>query len=54
MDIIELLFKEPTAESRITKKFLAIVPVDDFDWAPHQKSMNIKALATLIAELPAG
>ncbi|WP_354360851.1 DinB family protein [Pedobacter sp. UYP30] len=52
MDIIKLLLKELEAEFKTTKKFMAIVPVDKFDWAPHQKSMKMKALATHIAELP--
>ena len=29
------------------------VPTDKFNWAPHEKSMKLKALSTHIAELPA-
>jgi len=52
MDIIKLLLKELEAEFNTTKKFLAIVPVDKFDWAPHEKSMKMKSLAVHIADLP--
>lgn len=52
MDIIKALLKEFEAEFNTTKKFMAIVPVDKFDWAPHQKSMKLKSLASHVAELP--
>lgn len=52
MEIIKLLLKELEAEFNTTKKFLAIVPVDKFDWAPHEKSMKMKSLAVHIADLP--
>ncbi|SDC41702.1 Uncharacterized damage-inducible protein DinB (forms a four-helix bundle) [Pedobacter soli] len=52
MDIIKALLKELAAEFNTTKKFLALVPVDKFDWAPHEKSMKMKSLASHIAELP--
>lgn len=52
MDIIKALLKESEAEFNTTKKFLALVPVDKFDWAPHEKSMKMKSLASHIAELP--
>jgi uncharacterized damage-inducible protein DinB len=52
MKIIEELLKELAYEAEITQKFLKIVPVEKFDWAPHEKSMKIKALATHVAELP--
>lgn len=52
MDIIELLLKELAAEFNTTKKFLALVPADKFDWAPHEKSMKMKSLAVHIADLP--
>ncbi|RZL21046.1 MAG: DinB family protein, partial [Pedobacter sp.] len=53
MDIIKGLLKEFESEFNTTKKFLALVPVDKFDWAPHEKSMKMKSLASHIAELPA-
>jgi len=52
MDIIASLLKEFEAEFNTTKKFMAIVPADRFDWAPHEKSMKLKALASHVAELP--
>ncbi|MDY0906060.1 DinB family protein [Pedobacter sp. CFBP9032] len=52
MDIIKALLKELESEFITTKKFLALVPVDKFDWAPHEKSMKLKSLASHIAELP--
>lgn len=52
MDIIQALLKELESEFNTTKKFLALVPVDKFDWAPHPKSMKLKSLASHVAELP--
>ena len=52
MNIIELLLTELEREAHITRKMLALVPADRLEWAPHQKSMNMKALATHLAELP--
>lgn len=52
MDIIKALLKELEAEFNTTKKFMAIVPADKFDWAPHEKSMKMKSLASHVAELP--
>ncbi|HET6227265.1 MAG TPA: DinB family protein [Bacteroidia bacterium] len=49
---IQSLLKELEQESKTTRKMLAIVPTDKFDWKPHAKSMNIQKLATHIAELP--
>jgi uncharacterized damage-inducible protein DinB len=52
MSIIELLLKEIEQEAQITRKMLAIVPNDKYDWKPHTKSMSIKQLVTHIADLP--
>ncbi|MGO4878986.1 DinB family protein [Pedobacter psychrotolerans] len=52
MDIIKALLKELESEFNTTKKFMALVPTDKFDWAPHTKSMKMKSLASHIAELP--
>jgi len=52
MDIIKALLKEFESEFNTTKKFMALVPVDKFDWAPHEKSMKMKSLASHVAELP--
>lgn len=52
MDIIQLLLKELEAEAQTTRKMLALIPADKFDWKPHQKSMIMQTLAVHIAELP--
>lgn len=52
MDIIKALLKEFESEFNTTKKFLALVPENQFAWAPHEKSMKMKSLASHIAELP--
>jgi len=52
MNIIKLLLTELESEAQITRKFLAIVPLDQLTWAPHEKSMKMEALASHIAELP--
>jgi uncharacterized damage-inducible protein DinB len=49
---LEAFRNELEAESTGTRKMLALVPADKMDWAPHPKSMNMKALATHIADLP--
>jgi len=52
MDIIPMLVKEMEQEAQTTRKMLARVPDDKYDWQPHEKSMTVKRLATHIAELP--
>lgn len=52
MKIIDLLLKEIEQEATTTRKMLAIVPDDKFDWKPHPKSMTLKALSLHIADLP--
>ena len=52
MNIIELLLTELELEAQTTRKMLALIPTDKLDWAPHEKSMKMKPLATHIAELP--
>jgi uncharacterized damage-inducible protein DinB len=51
MDIIKLLQHELTQEAATTRKFLALVPFDKADYAPHEKSMKMMDLATHIADL---
>lgn len=51
MDIIKLLKHELTEEAATTRKFLALVPFDKPDFAPHEKSMKMMALVTHIADL---
>ena len=52
MEIIPLLVKEFEQEAVTTRKMLALVPNDKFDWKPHPKSMTIKQLTVHLAEIP--
>ena len=52
MDIIKMFSKELEQEAQTTRKMLERIPNDKYDWQPHPKSMNIRRLATHIAELP--
>ncbi|HYC28027.1 MAG TPA: DinB family protein [Chitinophagaceae bacterium] len=52
MSLIQIFLKELEQESKTTRKMLERVPNDKYDWKPHEKSMNIRSLATHIAELP--
>ena len=52
MNRLQEVLKEMNNEAVTTRKMLAIVPNDKFDWKPHPKSMTIRALAGHIAELP--
>ncbi|MDB5263954.1 MAG: DinB family protein [Adhaeribacter sp.] len=52
MDVIKMFSQEMEQEAQTTRKMLAIVPNDKYDWQPHPKSMTIRRLATHIAELP--
>lgn len=52
MTLIKMLLKEMEEEAKTTRKMLACIPDDKYDWKPHPKSMNIRSLSTHIAELP--
>jgi uncharacterized damage-inducible protein DinB len=52
MTMIKTLLKEMEEEAKTTRKMLACVPDDKYDWKPHPKSMSIRSLTTHIAELP--
>lgn len=52
LDVIPMFLKELEGEAKTTRKMLALVPFEEFDWQPHQKSMTTIRLATHIAELP--
>jgi uncharacterized damage-inducible protein DinB len=39
-------------EAASTKRMLERVPVDKFDWKPHEKSRTVGQLASHVAELP--
>lgn len=50
--ITKLLLDELEREASTTRKMLSIVPNAQYSWKPHEKSMDIKALATHIADIP--
>lgn len=52
MATIPALLKEMEQEAQTTRKMLSRVPEDKYDWRPHPKSMDLRTLATHIAELP--
>ena len=52
MQIIKILLNEVEQEAQTTRKFLALVPNDKYDYKPHPKGMSLKKLAIHIAELP--
>lgn len=52
MTMIKTLLKEMDEEAKTTRKMLACIPNDKYEWKPHPKSMSIRTLATHIAELP--
>ena len=52
MSMIKMFLNELEQETASTRKMLAIVPDDKYDWQPHPKSMKIRALVTHVAEIP--
>lgn len=52
MTIIDAFSHELEQEGNTTRKMLARIPNDRYDWSPHEKSMTIRRLANHIAELP--
>ncbi len=52
MTFTESFLKELEREAKTTRKMLERVPDDKFDWKPHEKSMNVRQLATHVAEIP--
>jgi uncharacterized damage-inducible protein DinB len=51
MSQIAAFQKELEKEADITRKMFSVVPDDQYDWKPHQKSMTIKVLVTHIADI---
>lgn len=51
MTFTESFLQESERESAVTRKMLALVPADKFDWKPHEKSMTLKQLAVHVAEI---
>ncbi len=52
MTQLEAFRQELEKEAITTRKMLAQVPAEKFEWQPHPKSMSLKRLATHVAELP--
>lgn len=52
ISFIESFVRELDQESIGTKKLLALVPADKGSYKPHEKSMDLKTLATHVAEIP--
>jgi uncharacterized damage-inducible protein DinB len=44
--------RELEAEERATRECLENVPMEKFDWKPHDKSMPLGYLAVLVADIP--
>jgi uncharacterized damage-inducible protein DinB len=51
MAINDGLLNELKQEAAATRKILERIPVDKFDWKPHEKSMTMKVLATHVADM---
>lgn len=52
MTIAELYLPEFDQEIANTRRMLALVPEDRFEYAPHTKSMKLGRLASHLAEMP--
>lgn len=52
MTFIEFFKKQFVEEAATTRKMLSRIPDDHLDYKPHEKSMDMKRLATHIADLP--
>jgi uncharacterized damage-inducible protein DinB len=44
--------RELESEVRATRECLENIPMEKFDWKPHEKSMNLGYLAQLVADIP--
>ena len=51
MSINESFIKEIEQESRSAREMLKRIPAETFDWKPHEKSMSMKRLAGLVADM---
>lgn len=52
MPMVDALLLEFDREMGHTRRVLERVPLQDGDWAPHQKSRTLRQLATHVAEIP--
>ena len=53
MKLTELLLEELDREAQGTRKALERVPEGNNDWKPHEKSMPLGQLTTMVATMPA-
>lgn len=51
MGINDGFIKEITQESAATREMLERIPPETFDWKPHEKSMSMRRLAVLVADM---
>ncbi len=51
MSLNKAFIAELRSEATATRKLLALVPADQKEWVPHEKSMKLGRLATHVAEL---
>lgn len=52
MTFIEFFRQQFIEEAETTRKFLTRIPEGSWDYKPHKKSMDLKSLATHLADLP--
>lgn len=52
MTLLNYFLNQLEEEAAITRKFLTLLPEDQYQWQPHPKSMRLIQLATHVAELP--
>ncbi len=50
--LTQFFIKQLEAETAATRKCLERIPIDSFDWKPHEKSMKMGYLALLVADVP--
>lgn len=50
--IAESLIADMKQEGALSRAVLGVVPTDEFEWRPHEKSMSLGELASHIAETP--
>ncbi|HVT80904.1 MAG TPA: DinB family protein [Phycisphaerae bacterium] len=48
----EIIFGDLERELKVTRKVLAALPLKEFDWKVHEKSMSLGQLAIHVATLP--
>ena len=54
MATVQELLQELEQEAPATRRLLARVPAEKFDWRPHARSMSLGQLANHLASLPHG